>query len=97
MLIIETDDFKKDLDKLPKSIKRLYQKQKQIFETNWLDPRLHVKKLKEYHGVYSFRITRLYRVLFYFSGVNVIFLKINPLITRIIYIPLITLINNKSA
>ncbi len=62
----QTDDFKKKLEKLPKSIIRLYDKQKNIFELNWLDSRLHTKKLVGLNG-YSFRITRNYRVLFYFQ------------------------------
>jgi mRNA-degrading endonuclease RelE of RelBE toxin-antitoxin system len=47
MIIIETEDFKKDLKNLPSEIKRLYQKQKVIFKENWLDPRLHTKRIKE--------------------------------------------------
>ena len=64
MKIIETEDFRKDLENLPQEIKRLYKKQKAIFKNNWFDPRLHIKRLKELPGVYSFRITRRYRVLF---------------------------------
>ncbi|OGZ66319.1 MAG: hypothetical protein A3C50_01280 [Candidatus Staskawiczbacteria bacterium RIFCSPHIGHO2_02_FULL_43_16] len=62
----QTDDFRKKLEKLPKSIVRLYTKQKYIFELDWRDSRLHVKKLVDLNG-YSFRITRNYRVLFYFQ------------------------------
>jgi mRNA-degrading endonuclease RelE of RelBE toxin-antitoxin system len=76
MNIIETEDFKKDFKDLPASIRKLYQKQKEIFKQNWLDPRLHTKRLKELPGVYSFRITRRYRALFYFRNDNVIFFKI---------------------
>jgi mRNA-degrading endonuclease RelE of RelBE toxin-antitoxin system len=64
MNIIETEDFKKDFKDLPISIRKLYQKQKAIFKQNWLDPRLHTKRIKELTGVYSFRITRRYRVFF---------------------------------
>jgi mRNA-degrading endonuclease RelE of RelBE toxin-antitoxin system len=76
MIIIETEDFKKDLKNLPSEIKRLYQRQKVIFKENWLDPRLHTKRIKELPGVYSFRITRRYRVLFYFRNGEAIFFKI---------------------
>jgi mRNA-degrading endonuclease RelE of RelBE toxin-antitoxin system len=76
MKIIETDDFKKDLDNLPSDIKRLYQKQKSILKENWLDPRLHIKRLRELSGVYSFRITRRFRVLFYFRNDEAVFFKI---------------------
>jgi mRNA-degrading endonuclease RelE of RelBE toxin-antitoxin system len=76
MIIIETDDFKKDLKNLPSEIKRLYQRQKAIFKENWLDPRLHTKRIRELPGVYSFRITGRYRVLFYFRNGEAIFFKI---------------------
>jgi mRNA-degrading endonuclease RelE of RelBE toxin-antitoxin system len=61
---------------LPSDIKRLYQKQKSIFKENWLDPRLHIKRLRELSGVYSFRITRRFRVLFYFRNDEAVFFKI---------------------
>jgi mRNA-degrading endonuclease RelE of RelBE toxin-antitoxin system len=76
MSIIETEDFKKDLKDFPSDIRRLFQKQKAIFKQNWLDPRLHTKRIKELPGVYSFRITRRYRVLFYFRNGEAIFFKI---------------------
>jgi len=76
MIIRETEDFKKDLKDLPSEIKRLYQRKKSIFKENWLDPRLHTKRIKELPGVYSFRITRRYRVLFYFRNGEAIFFKI---------------------
>ena len=81
MIIIGTDDFKKDLKNLPSEIKRLYQRQKAIFKENWFDPRLHTKRIRELRirelpGVYSFRITRRYRVLFYFRNGEAIFFKI---------------------
>lgn len=62
--VIETDDFKKRLGKLPKNVVHLYQKQKGIFKIHWRDSRLHTKKLVDLG--YSFRVTRSYRVLFYF-------------------------------
>ena len=46
MKIIETEDFKKDFKDLPSSIRKLFQKQKSIFKQNWLDPRLHTKRIK---------------------------------------------------
>ena len=76
MIIIETKDFRKELEKLPKKIKKLFQKQKSIFKKNWLDSRLHTKRIKELPGVYSFRITRSYRVLFYFRNDDAIFFTI---------------------
>lgn len=76
MVIRETEDFKKDLEDLPLEIRRLFQRQKVIFEENWLDSRLHTKRVKELRGVYSFRITRRYRVFFYFRNDETIFFKI---------------------
>lgn len=63
--IIETGDFSKKLDKLPENILKIYHKHKRIFSLNWLDARLHTKKLIGSED-YSFRITRNYRVIFYF-------------------------------
>lgn len=74
--IIEIDDFKKKLEKLPKHIIKLYSKQKNVFTVNWLDGKLHAKKLADMNG-YSFRITINYRVLFYFyDNKTVIFVSI---------------------
>ncbi len=77
MIIQETDDCLEGLKKLPPEIKRLFEKQKSLFNKNWLDARLHTKRIKERPGVYSFRITRRYRALFYFRNVDkVIFFSI---------------------
>lgn len=70
MIIRETDDFLKEFRQLPLEIRKIFQKQKSFFGTNWLDSRLHTKRIKELPGVYSFRITRRYRALFYFQDVN---------------------------
>ncbi|MEK7629321.1 MAG: hypothetical protein AAB394_02235 [Patescibacteria group bacterium] len=66
MRIIQTDDFKRAFKKLPQAIQRLYQIQEDFFLTDWRSPRLHIKKNKTLKHVFSFRITRNYRVLFYF-------------------------------
>ena len=76
MDIQKTKKFVKQYEKLPSSIKLLYKKQEERLVLNWLDPRLHTKRIKEMPGVYSFRITRKYRVLFYFSQDGVIFFAI---------------------
>ncbi|OGZ33711.1 MAG: hypothetical protein A3I88_02105 [Candidatus Portnoybacteria bacterium RIFCSPLOWO2_12_FULL_39_9] len=76
MIIRKTKDFSKEFKKLPLHIKRLFQKQEVIFVKNWLDSRLHTKRIKELPGSYSFRITRRYRVLFYFRNKEVIFFSI---------------------
>ena len=67
MRIIETDDFLDSLSRLPKDIQVFYLRQKKIFVTDPRDSRLHTKKLKDLALVFSFRITRNYRVLFYFQ------------------------------
>ena len=76
MKIEKTKEFIKEYEKLPVRIQSLYKKQEKIFISDWLDPRLHVKRIKEMKGVYSFRITRKYRVLFYFSKETAIFFAI---------------------
>jgi mRNA-degrading endonuclease RelE of RelBE toxin-antitoxin system len=76
MEILKTEDFIKELEKLPLEIKKSCRKQEIIFRINWLDSRLHTKRIKELKGVYSFRITRRYRVLFYFRNDDAIFFSI---------------------
>lgn len=66
MNIVYAKEFVKQFEKLPQSIQDLYRKQEVIFKNNWLDRRLHIKKLKDHPYPFSFRITRNYRVLFIF-------------------------------
>lgn len=66
MTVIETDDFVHTLAHLPTSAQRLYHVQRARFECDSRDTRLHAKKLHGLDDVYSFRVTRNYRVLFYF-------------------------------
>lgn len=70
MTIITGDDFEKNLKKLPPDYQKLYQKQRQIFEKDWTDPRLQIKKLKGFKNVFSFRITSKYRVYFHFKNLD---------------------------
>lgn len=70
MKVIETDDFQRILGKFPKEITQLYLAQKQRFEINWRDPRLHIKKVQSLAYTLSFRVTRRYRVFFYFQNVD---------------------------
>lgn len=76
MFIYKTDNFEKDFEKLPSNVRKIFNNQEKIFKNNWLDPRLHTKRMKELKGVYSFRITRRYRTLFYFSEKNAVFFTI---------------------
>ena len=68
MEIIKTDDFKKAFQKLSKDIQKIYDGQELRFKENWRDPRLHVKKVNILPYALSFRITRRYRVFFYFQN-----------------------------
>jgi len=76
MTIHKTQDFIDNFGKLPSEIKKLYRKQETIFKADWLNSRLHIKRNKELKGVYSFRITRRYRVLFYFREGEAVFFSI---------------------
>jgi mRNA-degrading endonuclease RelE of RelBE toxin-antitoxin system len=67
MKIIETDDLQRILTKLPQEIQQLYLIQKDRFAISWRDSRLHVKKVQSLSYALSFRITRRYRVFFYFQ------------------------------
>ncbi len=68
MNIQYADEFRKQFGKLPPEIQRLYHKQERLFRKNWHDPRLHIKKLKDFSLPFSLRITRRYRVFFIFVG-----------------------------
>lgn len=63
MIVLHTDNFVRDLNELPTQVKKIFKKQEDIFVFNWKDTRLHTKKLKG-ASVFSFRVTRRYRVLF---------------------------------
>jgi mRNA-degrading endonuclease RelE of RelBE toxin-antitoxin system len=76
MRIIGTDDFKREFKKLPADAAKLYKKQEKVFEKNWLDPRLHLKRIKEFLGVYSFRVMRRYQELLYFGKNEAIFFSV---------------------
>ena len=78
MEIITTNDFNRTFKKLPKEIQRLYSIQEKRFNENWRDSRLHIKKVRSLSYVLSFRITRRYRVFFYFQNAEkVIFFEID--------------------
>lgn len=65
MKIHYTSHFIKAFEKLPKQIQQLAIRQEEIFRNNPNDSRLHIKALKgRLEGLYSFRVTRNYRVLF---------------------------------
>ncbi len=76
MVIRKTDDFLHDAERLPKGVQKLLQRQEAIFRGNWLNPRLHTKRIKELPGVYSFRITRRYRALFYWKDEEALFFSV---------------------
>ncbi len=72
MIILHTSNFKKELNPLHFPVRRLFKKQENIFAVNWRDSKLHVKKLKG-EPVFSFRITRNYRVLFVILNKDTVF------------------------
>jgi mRNA-degrading endonuclease RelE of RelBE toxin-antitoxin system len=76
MVIHKTDDFLRAVSRLPKGIQDLFKRQERIFQGNWLDPRLHTKRVKELPGAYSFRITRRYRAFFYWKDEEAVFFTI---------------------
>lgn len=67
MEIIHTDDFERALLRLPIEIQKLNTTQEDRFIRNWLDSRIHLKKIRAENGVFSYRITRRYRGFFYFQ------------------------------
>ena len=76
MVIHKTDDFLRAANRLPKGIQDLLKKQERIFQGNWLDPRLHTKRVKELPGAYSLRITRRYRAFFYWKDEEAVFFSV---------------------
>ncbi len=76
MTIYKTPIFLKRFEKLPKEVQTLYKRQELLFQESWLHPLIHTKKLDELPGAFSFRITRGYRVLFYFRKETAIFFGI---------------------
>jgi len=76
MLIRRTKNFQKNIEKLPLEIREIFKNQERILEKNWLDSRLHIKRVKILPGTYSLRITRRYRALFYFRAEDIILFAI---------------------
>ena len=78
MNIIRTNSFEQQLSRLPQEAERLFSVQEKRFGENWQDPRLHIKKLRGFKNVFSFRVTRNWRVLFYFQNpVTAVFFDID--------------------
>jgi mRNA-degrading endonuclease RelE of RelBE toxin-antitoxin system len=64
MKVLYANEFRKQFKSLPVRIQLMYHRQESLLVINPFDARLHVKPLQGYDGVFSFRITRRYRVLF---------------------------------
>lgn len=64
MKIIYTKRFVQMVKRLPEDIQDLFFRQEEFFRINWRDSRLHTKRLHGKPVLFSFRITRKYRVLF---------------------------------
>ncbi|HEY4511742.1 MAG TPA: hypothetical protein VJH55_02795 [Candidatus Paceibacterota bacterium] len=59
--------FEKDVKDTPKDVRVKLAILLEFLQRDPFDPRLHIKKLKEpFEGVFSFRITRDWRVMFKF-------------------------------
>ena len=72
MKIVYGRKFKKHFKEIPIGIQKLYKKQEILFKKHWKDPKLKVKKLIQRELVFSFRITREYRVLFTFIETDIV-------------------------
>lgn len=72
MKILYSPQFRKKFHKFPPIVQNYYRKQERIFQENWRDARLHLKKLRGYPFAFSFRITRSYRVIFIFVEQNAV-------------------------
>ncbi len=67
MRIVYGDDFIKQAKKLPTTAKKFLSRGLVFLKNNPYDSRLHAKRLSgDLTGFLSFRITRDYRVIFYF-------------------------------
>ena len=75
-MIIEYDRaFLKEVKKLPSPQKKLLVQKIALLSGNPFDSRLHTKQLSTpLEGIFSFRITREYRVLFRFIDAEKIFI-----------------------
>jgi addiction module RelE/StbE family toxin len=71
-MVVYSDEFKKQFKELPGRIQEAYRGQEAIIRSNPFDARLHAKPLKGYEGIFSFRVTRAYRVLFRVSENTII-------------------------
>lgn len=74
MRVVKTLEFERSLRKLPREIGRVCGRQEERLCADVRDPRLHLKKLHGLDGVYSFRVTRSYRALFFFDSAGDIIL-----------------------
>ena len=70
MEVVRTKAFEKAFIKLPQHIQRSCGELLLLLSLNRTDPRLHTKQVKEVSGVYSFRVTRGYRGLFYINNAS---------------------------
>ena len=68
MQVVRTPEFEKSFDNLAANIQRLCRVQEERLALDWKDSRLHLKKLNLPEAIYSFRVTRSYRALFYFAA-----------------------------
>jgi mRNA-degrading endonuclease RelE of RelBE toxin-antitoxin system len=68
MDVVRTEDFERQFSRLPTRIRRLFDKQAERIRVYGIgDARLHTKYLHGSANVFSIRVTRAYRALFYRS------------------------------
>ena len=71
--VIYGSDFSKDVQKLPSDVRDKLSDLIELLKENAFDPRLHAKPLSApLQGLFSFRITRDYRVAFKFAASRLI-------------------------
>jgi mRNA interferase RelE/StbE len=78
MKIVRTDTFKKDFQKLPKTIQEKFEKKIKLFISNIKHPSLRVKKLKGQENRWEASIDMFYRFTFEIHQDFYLFRRIGP-------------------
>jgi mRNA-degrading endonuclease RelE of RelBE toxin-antitoxin system len=68
MKALKTKAFQKAFESLPTSEQAIFKQQEIRFLADANDGRLHVKKMRGLKDVFTFRVTRRYRVFFYWQN-----------------------------
>jgi mRNA interferase RelE/StbE len=78
MNILRTDAFKKDFQKLPKSVQKKFVKKIQLFMENINHPSLRVKKMKGHKNRWEGSIDMFYRFTFEIHSEYYLLRRIGP-------------------